>query len=130
MSYRWLIAPSVGRIADAPPWLLALIEPPVMERTAAAPTPIRGSSYAHAAVVGECQAVETAPEGIRNHTLNRAAFSLGQLVAAALLDEGEVVARLMASALASGLPRPEASRTIKSGIEGGKAKPRDMGRVA
>ena len=122
--YRWLIAPSTGRFAEPPAWLLALIEPPVIERASPVTTPLHGTNYAQAAVAGECRAVETAPAGARNHTLNRAAFCLGQLIAANMLNEGEVIARLINAALKAGLTRGEALPTIKSGIAGGHRKPR------
>jgi hypothetical protein len=68
--------------------------------------------------------VATAPIGRRNATLNRAAFNLGQLVAAGLLDGDEVRAVLLAAALEAGNPEPKAQATISSGLSGGGAKPR------
>src|SRR5690606_13286856 len=41
----------------------------------------RAAGYAAAALDREADAVRTAPQGTRNHALNKAAFSLGQLVA-------------------------------------------------
>jgi hypothetical protein len=41
--------------------------------------------------------VRAAPPGTCNHTLNRAAFNLGQLVAAGLLDPDQVRAVLLAA---------------------------------
>ena len=65
-----------------------------------------------------------APIGRRNVTLNRAAFNLGQLVAAGLLDPDEVWAVLLAAALEAGNPEAKARATITSGLAGGAAKPR------
>jgi hypothetical protein len=56
--------------------------------------------------------------------LNRAAFNLGQLVAARLLDAEEVRAVLLAAALEAGNPEAKARATIASGLAGGAAKPR------
>ena len=60
----------------------------------------------------------------RNATLNRAAFNLGQLVAAGLLDANQVREVLLAAALEAGNPEAKARATIESGIAGGAAKPR------
>jgi hypothetical protein len=68
--------------------------------------------------------VATAPIGRRNATLNRAAFNLGQLIAAGLLEAAEVQAVLLAAALEAGNPEAKAQATIKSGLAGGAAKPR------
>jgi len=68
--------------------------------------------------------VATTPAGCRNATLNRAAFNLGQLVAAGLLDADQVRAELLAAALEAGNPAVKARATIESGLTGGAAKPR------
>ena len=83
-----------------------------------------GGGYGPAALAGERQAVATAPPGRRNATLNRAAFNLGQLVAARLLDTDEVRAVLLAAALEAGNLEAKARATIGSGLRGGAAKPR------
>ena len=56
--------------------------------------------------------------------MNRAAFNLGQLVAADLLDADQVRAELLAAALEAGNPQTKAVATIASGLRGGAAKPR------
>jgi hypothetical protein len=56
--------------------------------------------------------------------LNRAAFNLGQLVAARVLDAEEVQAVLLAAAMEAGNPEAKARATITSGLRGGAAKPR------
>jgi hypothetical protein len=70
--------------------------------------------------------VATAPPGRRNATLNRAAFNLGQLVAAGLLDVNQVQTGLLAAALEAGNPEAKARATIESGLRGGAAKPRQQ----
>src|SRR5581483_12084183 len=62
--------------------------------------------------------------GCRNHTLNRAAFSLGQLVGAGALDAAEVETHLLAAATGIGLGEREARRTIASGLVAGTRHPR------
>ncbi len=69
-----------------------------------------------------------AVEGTRNHRLNAAAFSLGQLVGAGLLHLDAVAGALLVAALASGLGETEAMRTIGSGLAAGQRCPR--GRTA
>jgi hypothetical protein len=56
--------------------------------------------------------------------LNVAAFNLGQLVAAGLLEAEEVRAVLLAAAVEAGNPEAKAQATIISGLAGGAAKPR------
>ena len=86
--------------------------------------------WAHTALDREAAAILAAPRwapgrpGRRNHTLNRAAFKLGQLVAAGLLPEPEVRQALQAAAVASGLEADRAARTITSGLTAGLANPR------
>jgi putative DNA primase/helicase len=81
--------------------------------------------YAAAALEREIEAVERAIEGTRNDVLNRASFSLGQLVAAGALEQAEVEAKLAAAALACGLLEAEYSKTIASGIASGLKRPRN-----
>jgi hypothetical protein len=83
-----------------------------------------GSRYAQAALQYECDNVSTAPEGVRNDTLNKAAFSLGQLVEGGELDESEVADTLTHAALQAGLEPNEVASTFESGFSAGKQKPR------
>jgi hypothetical protein len=86
----------------------------------------RGGGYAQAALTAECERVTGAVNGTRNHTLNRAAFSLGQLIAGGELDEGTVIRELSAAARVVGLDEPEISNTIASGFRGGSTSPRSI----
>lgn len=67
--------------------------------------------------------VAAAPDGTRNASLNSAAFTLGGLVGAGLLAEDDVVAELQEAAQACGLQEPEISRTVRSGLGAGRARP-------
>ena len=78
-----------------------------------------------AALRDETRLVATARPGTRNDTLNRAAFSLGQLVAAGLLPPLAVTRALTDAAEQAGLLEDEARRTISSGLSAGSGKPRD-----
>lgn len=124
--YEW------ANILDRPvPWpdvLTALMEP----EPVAAPRPAGrrreldvGDQYALTAMREEASRVRQAPEGSRNHTLNRAAFALGQLVQAGLLDADVVVAELAEAAAEAGLSVTETRSTLRSGLRGGAAKPRE-----
>lgn len=85
-----------------------------------------GQGYALAALQREADEVRHAPEGQRNHTLNRAAFSAGQLVAGGALDQERAVSVLLDAARAAGLSRVESERTIASGFRGGAVSPRTV----
>jgi hypothetical protein len=83
--------------------------------------------YVNAALAGECEAVRTAPQGVRNGQLNTSALKLGRLVGAGLLDGDQAVRELTEAALAAGLEPRETARTIASGMRAGVADPRDPG---
>ena len=82
------------------------------------------SGWASTALRREVERVHSAPEGTRNHALNRAAFSLGQIVAGGALDEVEVALALEEAAEVAGLGRDEIEATIRSGLRAGYAEPR------
>jgi hypothetical protein len=82
------------------------------------------SAYTLAALAGELENVLAATPGNRNDTLNRAAFALGQLVGAQLLDQHMARDELISAAGRIGLPRTEAERTITSGLTAGTHHPR------
>lgn len=80
--------------------------------------------YALAAVADELEKVRHAVNGTRNDTTNRAAFSLGQLVGAGLLEQYEVERELIGVAVQVGLSEGEAMAAVRSGMRAGMAKPR------
>jgi len=124
--YRWL-RPLAVTLPEVPAELRRLLAPPPAPRTTLPPAPTtagRSSGYARAALARERAAVAAAQPGCRNATLNRAAFNLGQLVAAGLLDADHVRAVLLAAAVEAGNPEGKAKATIASGLRGGAAKPR------
>lgn len=116
--------------AEMPAWLLDLIDPPRPPATAPVerrPTSSDGTRYGLAALQRECGAIITAPDGAKHDTLNRAAYSIGGLVAAGELDERAAFDALRA-ALATIRHRCEdyaaAERTLKGAFEDGIAAPR------
>lgn len=116
--------------ARLPSWLASLIRddyvPPAvpLPRFPADGDRAAGRAYALAALRAETERVAAARPGTRNDTLNRAAFSLGQLVAAGLLPPIPVITGLISAAMHAGLSEDEASRTVRSGLAGGARKPR------
>jgi hypothetical protein len=124
--YTW-VRPLTATLPEAPAALRRLLDPPAAVRTTLPPAPTsagHSGRYGRAALARERANVATAPVGRRNATLNRAAFNLGQLVAAGLLEADQVRAVLLAAALEAGNPETKARATIKSGLDGGAAKPR------
>ena len=133
--YDW-VRPLVAELPQVPAELHARLVPPRVKRSSLPPPPapiaVSGSGtarYAQAALAREAYAVATAPAGCCNHTLNRAAFNLGQLAVANLLDPEEIRAVLLEAALArSSDPEAKLRATINSGLAGGARKPRRRGR--
>lgn len=124
--YRW-VWPLTAVLPEVPAGLRRLLAPPAAARTTLPPATApagRGGGYVRAALAGERAAVAAAQPGRRNATLNRAAFNLGQVVTAGLLEVGQVRAVLLAAALEAGNPEAEARATIESGLRGGARKPR------
>ena len=117
----------VWEIAPFPDGLLSEIEREQIRRPVRdCPRMITGPAapYASAALRDEVKRVEEAESGTRNRTLNRAAFNLGQLVAAGMLTRELVESELANAAEAAGLTPREIAATIRSGVEAGMNKPR------
>lgn len=121
-TYRWLKDPWTTPLADAPLWLLELVEK--KNGINSAPTSNNNDNYIEAAFSGELATLARTQEGERNDQLNRSAFNLGQLVGSGALDESKVRTSLFAVGTAIGLSDKEARATIESGIEKGKQQPR------
>jgi hypothetical protein len=77
-----------------------------------------------AALRDETRRMASAVDGTRHDTLNKAAFSLGQLVAAGLLPDLAVITSLADAARQSGLPGRDIHRIIVSAMAAGARKPR------
>lgn len=100
----------------------------------ASPPPVAGpvvpytgdgaSRYGSAALDRECDAVAHAPEGTRNHTLNRACYNLSQLIASGHLAPELVEAKLTEAATVAGLPAREIAATLASAHRAGAQHPR------
>lgn len=117
----------VEDVAPLPPWIAKLLDDQASPRPALGPVLDivgRRSQYAAAALRGEIERVLPASRGSRNASLNKAAFALGQLVAAGLLPDALARSALAEASAAIGLPASEADRTIRSGLSAGTRQPR------
>jgi Bifunctional DNA primase/polymerase, N-terminal len=119
-AYRWIHPP--GRPPPCPPALRELVAGPPPAPVAPGPVAHPGR-YAAAALDAAVDRVSRAPVGTRNDTLNRAAFALGRLVGAGLLDAGTVARELGGAARFAGLGYGETRRTIHSGLTAGRRHP-------
>lgn len=106
---------------------------PAPTTASTAATPARGvpwgigTDYGCHALAAECEAIRNASDGGKHHALNKAAYSIGGLVAGGELDEDAALAEL-ADALESIRHRcadfDHAARTLKVAFADGKAAPR------
>ena len=117
---------SLGAPAAAPAWLIHLL----MERPKPAKVAPQSSQtsalWAEAKLAEQCASVSDARRGSRNDTLNKAAFSVGQMIAMGALARGAAGEALEAAAQVCGLGEMEARTTINSGIEAGMLKPPEL----
>jgi Bifunctional DNA primase/polymerase, N-terminal len=123
-------------IEPAPAWLIiaARTKPVklITERAVAAiQVSCRAGAYGHAALQAKIAALAATAPGRRNATLNRAAFSLFQLVAGGELAEVEVIAALHQACVTNGLVADDGLQsvnlTIRSGRKAGMQHPRSRG---
>jgi hypothetical protein len=126
-TYRWR---STACPDPMPAWLLDTLVPPAKGLTSvpSAQATVRAgrgtSAWAATALEREVDAVRRAPEGLRNHTLNRAAFVLGQIVGGGHLARDHVSTLLGQAGEDVGLGALETGRTITSGLTAGMRAPR------
>ncbi|TLX44481.1 ATPase [Xanthobacter autotrophicus] len=122
--------------AEAGDWLYELLTEPAPEARQSpkivdfASRQAPPDRYVQTAIAGECWAVAQSGRGERNNRLNTAAFSLGQLVGAGMVDEDTARGSLMSAAASCGLIADDGERatcaTIDSGIAAGRLKPREV----
>ena len=122
-------------IAPVPRWIVrelilrsraALPPPPVIRPTVAGPRQPADAvaAYGAAALRNETERVLAAQTGTRNDTLNRAAYALGRLIGAGILDRDLAASELFHAARRAGLPARECASTLASGLGAGMARPR------
>jgi hypothetical protein len=127
--YRWIGLQDVGDLPPMPGWLVELACPPAPIGSQPAPVWLRRAdapAYAAAVVEREASEVAHALPGQRNHQLNRAAFKLGQLVGAGLLEERTAATALVAAGLAAGPGERKIRATVDRGLQAGKRRPRSV----
>jgi hypothetical protein len=132
--YRWS---NKKPPVPAPDWLLRLTRKPapkpITSKIVWPSRPGYSGAYGRAALDQEIAALANTIKGGRNAALNRASFSLHQLVAGGELDGGEVRQRLIEAAIANGLMSdPQdgplaVQKTIDSGARAGLEHPRNRG---
>ena len=128
-AYKWQETSAPAAIAP-PQWFIDRLLTP-KGKPAPVPQPIiPHDAYVLAAFESECAAVATAQVGERNDTLNRASFSLGQLVASGALPENNVRDQLYSAAVACGPVKDDGANavcaTIESGASAGLKQPRTI----
>jgi Bifunctional DNA primase/polymerase, N-terminal len=125
--YHWV---NDEPIAPPPEWLLKLTRKPPPVLVALPPRTHNGppGRYGAAALQREIGILAGTAPGGRNHALNRASFSLHQLVAGGELDGSDVERELLAATAANGLLADDGPRqvlaTIASGRRAGLQNPR------
>ncbi|MFF9113089.1 bifunctional DNA primase/polymerase [Streptomyces sp. NPDC014805] len=103
--------------APLPEWLSARLTARQNARALmAAPSAVRASRYAAAALNAETASVRQAPEGERNATLLRAARALGRFIAWGDLPRGQVEEALQWAGEQAGLSPRSCEATIRSGL--------------
>lgn len=116
--------------APLPTWLHHALTPsPTTGHSAPPVAAANPDAYTLAALHGETQRVRSAPPGRHNATLCRAAYALGQLVGAGLLDAATARAQLTTAAAAlitgdCGCTPTEVARVIQAGLAAGARNPR------
>jgi len=116
---------------ELPAWLVqALTERPAASLSAPIRSPVADrAGYVAAAVTGETDKVRRAPAGAHNAVLCRAAYALGQLVGAAVLDHTTARAELVSAAgfligADCDCTPTEVTRVIDAGLRAGARNPR------
>ena len=99
---------------DLPTWLHRLLLPPPRPQRTVVPV---SHQHDRRALRGLIRTVATATEGQRNAVTFWAACRAGEQVRQGIMNESFVTECLLEAALHIGLPRAEAIRTIKSGLE-------------
>lgn len=124
-AYQWQ---TIGNPSVPPSWLVEMLTADKLRPEHLDIGSIRNdpgvSVWARAALAGEVDRVQRAPEGQRNQTLNRSAFVLGQIVAGGHLDHDRVTELLHQAGVAAGLGEREVGMTVASGMSAGARKPR------
>jgi hypothetical protein len=122
-SYAWAWDSAV---ADAPPWLLDLVDPPKAAPPMSpapkyhAPLPTdRDRAYVTKALRNTCDQIRTSSKGERHDAIIRGAYSLGGWVPLGLVPESTMHAELVAAGVATGKDAHEVERAVRDGLRDG-----------
>jgi hypothetical protein len=113
-----------GELPDFPEWIVDALTPQQPPVPSAASVRAGSPAWGRAALHGELSRLDGAQAGVRNDTLNRVAFRLGQIVGAGCLDETDVEPLLIQHGIAIGLREWEVVKTVRSGLRAGEGSPR------
>lgn len=127
--YRWVTNPTEP-LAELDPGKFDMLKapPPIIEAPEATGALLpfeEGTDYGLTVRAHRIAELAVAPEGGRNHALNKAAYVMGQLVAGGQLREDETLHQILLVAERIGLDPTEALATIRSGFEAGARNPRE-----
>ncbi len=118
-------------IAEAPAWLLDLVDPPKPERSAAVVVlPPLGREadglqrYGAKALIAACRAIENAAESNRHDTIYRESAAIGELVAGGCVGEDDAETSLVSAGIGSGKSEREVRRTVRHAMGRGMQNPR------
>ena len=132
--YEWVGYEGEGLppVADAPAWLLELVLPTAVERSASDYHYESGANdaYVERAVEAELRALAMEPQGGRGQAVNKSAFSLGTLVGAGVLDRSEAEAGLYDAAYSNGVVAKDGAKEVRAkirrGLDAGMRQPREI----
>ncbi|HVX17459.1 MAG TPA: bifunctional DNA primase/polymerase [Acidimicrobiales bacterium] len=125
-TYTWTTPTGPAQaLPEVPRWVPRNVPHPRSTRqNGSRPVPCSTTPYGRTALTSETTHIAHTRPGTRNDTLVRAAFRIGQLIAAGHVDPTTATLELRAAATASGLGEREANATIASGLRGGYQHPR------
>ena len=114
----------LGKKAEAAPVINLEQYRQAQQRVETLPSVQRASDPAFVAntIATVVAAVMSAPEGQRNHTLNRQSFLAGKDIKKGLYTESDIIPVLVDAAIGGGLSQGEAMKTIRSGLNSGQRK--------
>ncbi|MEV5438724.1 bifunctional DNA primase/polymerase [Streptomyces sp. NPDC052682] len=115
--------------ASLPGWLLSILRPAPARPVGPLRLPaVDGSRAAVAALAAECAVVASAPDGLRNTTLNRSAFKVGRFIAWGDLPRHVAEEAFQEAGEAAGLTAAECRATIRSALNSSlrTARPREV----
>lgn len=121
--YQWV--EGTRDLADAPAWLLDLLDPPKTER----PPSVVGTvdvndRYVQAVLRRAAEAITSASEGARHEAIYREAAAVGELVGGGVVPRTDAETVLVGAAIAAGKNEREARRTVADGLAKGEQSPR------